>query len=102
MSSFVNARARQVVFWPSVGKRRVIAIADRAFSQSMPWSMVRRITLTGPKSQRKLIAQWFAKRVDLRCRGCLRRSPNTAAGEQHADPRESRPWIQIARTLERG
>ena len=53
--------------------QRVFALADKIEGRKVPRAVLPRITLHGPKIQRKLTTAWFAQRVEGRWRQCLAR-----------------------------
>jgi len=56
---------------------RVFALAERQ-GRALPRAALPRITLEGPKIQRKLTTEWFARRVDERQRRCVARAESPA------------------------
>ncbi|MCD0417965.1 DUF1615 domain-containing protein [Rubrivivax sp. JA1024] len=57
--------------------QRVFALAERQ-GRRLPRAALPRITLEGPKIQRKLTTEWFARRVDERQRRCVARADSPA------------------------
>lgn len=56
---------------------RVFAMADKAAGARVPREAMPRIELKSPKIQRKLTTAWFAERVHMRYRACMKRMPGT-------------------------
>ncbi|KON81534.1 DUF1615 domain-containing protein [Azoarcus sp. PA01] len=54
---------------------RVFAMADEAAGARVPREAMPRIELKSPKIQRKLTTAWFAERVHMRYRACMKRAP---------------------------
>lgn len=55
--------------------QRVFALADKIEGRKVPRAVLPRITLQGPKIQRKLTTAWFAQRVEGRWKQCVARAP---------------------------
>jgi hypothetical protein len=53
--------------------QKVFALADKAEGRPLPRAAIPRIELHGPKIARRLTTEWYARRVDQRLQGCLRR-----------------------------
>jgi hypothetical protein len=51
--------------------RRVFAIAAQAQGHALPYALLPRIELHGPKIARRLTTEWYAHRVDQRFKRCL-------------------------------
>lgn len=54
--------------------QRVFALADKIEGRKVPRAVLPRITLQGPKIQRKLTTAWFAQRVEGRWKQCVARA----------------------------
>ncbi|HVC31109.1 MAG TPA: DUF1615 domain-containing protein [Steroidobacteraceae bacterium] len=53
--------------------RRVFMLADRRSARRLPRAVLPRIRLQGPKLERPLTTAWYARRVNERFEGCLRK-----------------------------
>jgi hypothetical protein len=53
--------------------KRVFALADRAQGHPLPHAVLPRIKLQGPKISRNLTTEWYARRVNDRFQGCLKK-----------------------------
>jgi Protein of unknown function (DUF1615) len=53
--------------------RRVFMLADRRSGRALPRAVLPRIRLEGPKIVRPLTTAWYARRVNERFEGCLRK-----------------------------
>jgi len=51
----------------------IFEIADRMSAAPLPRALLPTIVLQGPKIKRRLTTAWYARRVDERFKGCLRR-----------------------------
>jgi hypothetical protein len=51
---------------------RVFELADQARGATVPRAMLPAISLSGPKIQRHLTTEWYARRVDQRFKTCLK------------------------------
>ncbi|HEX4150791.1 MAG TPA: DUF1615 domain-containing protein [Steroidobacteraceae bacterium] len=64
---------RRPEFERSAVYQGVFRLADRAAGHHLPRAAVPRIELEGPKIERRLTTDWYARRVDGRFRACLAR-----------------------------
>jgi hypothetical protein len=56
--------------------RRVFALAAQKQGHALPYALLPRIELHGPKIARRLTTEWYAHRVDQRFKRCLALSPS--------------------------
>jgi hypothetical protein len=64
-------RGRSVEFESTELYRRVFALAAQAQGHALPYALLPRIELHGPKIARRLTTEWYAHRVDQRFKRCL-------------------------------
>jgi hypothetical protein len=67
------AEGKSALFEQTALYKRVFALADRAQGQPLPHAVIPRIKLQGPKISRNLTTDWYARRVNDRFQGCLKK-----------------------------